>query len=249
VIVAAHPDDEVIGAGALLRYLPDVRIIHTTNGSPRNPADAMRSGFSTREEYAFARRREFECAMDIAGVPAKHTTCLGYTDQEAIYHLSEMCERLAEEFARLEPDVVLTQPYEGGHPDHDATAFAVDQSFGWSGKVFEMTSYHSCNGELITGTFLAGGDPVLVRDPGEQDLVLKQKMLGCFKSQQAVLRYFGVGPEQFRRAPKYDFTQPPHSGTLHYERLGWRMTGHRWRELAARCEWAPSQHLYQSSCR
>jgi LmbE family N-acetylglucosaminyl deacetylase len=185
--------------------------------------------------------------MTTAGVPPGSSTCLGYTDQEAIYHLDELCGRLAEEFARLEPDVVLTQPYEGGHPDHDATAFAVDRCFAWSGQVFEMTSYHSCEGELVTGTFLPGDEAVAIRDLSEQDASRKQKMLECFKSQQAVLKYFRMGPEQFRRAPKYDFTQPPHAGTLHYERLGWGMTGHRWRELAARCEWAHSQSMYQLS--
>jgi LmbE family N-acetylglucosaminyl deacetylase len=186
--------------------------------------------------------------MSIACVPAEHSICLGYTDQETIYHLDYLCGRLAEEIARLEPDVVLTQPYEGGHPDHDTTAFAVDRCFGWSGQVFEMTSYHSRDGDLATGKFLGGGDAGTERELGEQDAVRKQKMLACFKSQRAVLKYFRLVPEQFRRAPKYDFTQPPHTGTLHYERLGWGITGHRWRELAARCEWAPGQHIYQSSC-
>jgi LmbE family N-acetylglucosaminyl deacetylase len=187
--------------------------------------------------------------MKIAGVPAEHCTSLGYTDQEAIYHLDDMCDRLGQEFARLGPDVVLTQPYEGGHPDHDATAFAVDRCFGWSGQVFEMASYYSRNGELVTGEFLPGGDPGELRDLGEQEFRRKLEMLACFESQQPVLQYFRVGPERFRRAPKYDFGQPPHAGVLHYERLGWGMTGHRWRELAARCEWAPDSFVYQSPCR
>jgi hypothetical protein len=36
-----------------------------------------------------------------------------------------------------------------------------------------------------------------------------------------------------RAAPSYDFSQPPHAGQLWYECLGWRMTGTKWRELAA----------------
>jgi hypothetical protein len=34
--------------------------------------------------------------------------------------------------------------------------------------------------------------------------------------------------EWFREAPDYDFTQPPHQGELHYERLGWNITGELW---------------------
>jgi LmbE family N-acetylglucosaminyl deacetylase len=247
VIVAAHPDDEVIGAGALLPYLRDVRIIHTTNGSPRDLADAMRSGFVTRKEYAFARRREFECAVSIAGIHPTQCICLGYTDQEAVYHLDELCGRLRQEFARLDPDVVLTQPYEGGHPDHDATAFAVDRCFGWKGQVFEMTSYHSTGGEMITGAFLGGGDAGVAEALSKEDAARKQRMLACFKSQQAVLHYFPVVPEKFRRAPRYDFTQAPHAGALHYERLGWGITGHSWRELAGRCGWVAGEAMDQPS--
>ena len=46
VIVVAHPDDEVIGAGALLGHLRGVTILHVTDGSPRDPADALRAGLA-----------------------------------------------------------------------------------------------------------------------------------------------------------------------------------------------------------
>ena len=39
--------------------------------------------------------------------------------------------------------------------------------------------------------------------------------------------------ERFRLAPRYDFTQPPHAGDLHYEQFGWELTPQRWRSLAA----------------
>jgi hypothetical protein len=39
-------------------------------------------------------------------------------------------------------------------------------------------------------------------------------------------------PERFRPLVRYDFSRPPHRGSLYYEQLGWRMTGERWRELA-----------------
>jgi LmbE family N-acetylglucosaminyl deacetylase len=241
VIVAAHPDDEVIGAGILLASLKDIWIVHTTNGSPRDLADARRSGCSTQEDYANARRREFGCAMRLAGVPLEHSTCLNFTDQETMHHMAELCTRVAQELRHLSAEVVLTHPYEGGHPDHDSTAFAVHRCFRETGRLFEMTSYHSREGVLETGKFLPNGEPAAVRELRQADKLTKESMLACFQSQQPVLRDFPVVPEQFRPAPRYDFTKPPHAGTLHYERLPWGITGQRWRELAAECEHAVSR--------
>ena len=235
MIVAAHPDDEVIGAGALLGMLDDVWIIHTTNGSPRDLSDARRSGFSTQEEYAAARRREFHSAMQLAGVPADHAICLNFTDQESMLHMPDVCRLVAEEIGRLKPSIVLTQPYEGGHPDHDTAALAVHRCFANTGRLFEMTAYYWLNGLLETGKFLPNGEPGVTEELSEPDRTRKERMLACFRSQEATLQWFPVVPEQFRPAPDYDFTQPPHAGTLQYERLPWGITGQRWRELAAEC--------------
>jgi N-acetylglucosamine malate deacetylase 2 len=235
VIVAAHPDDEVIGAGGLLAHLHDVHVIHTTDGSPRDPSDALRSGYSTREQYAAARRAELARALRIAGVPEQNAVCLGFTDQETMHHLADLCRAVERELLRLRPDVVLTQPYEGGHPDHDSTAFAVQRCFPNREALYEMTSYHSLDGVLTTGRFLPNSDPGVVHELTPEDRTRKQRMLESFRSQASVLQYFPLVPERFRPAPRYDFTLPPHNGALHYERLPWGITGEAWRALAATC--------------
>jgi LmbE family N-acetylglucosaminyl deacetylase len=232
-IVVAHPDDEVIGCGGLLPSLREVTIIHTTDGSPQDLEDARRNGYRTRDEYATARRQELECALHLAGVSINRVVCLGFTDKETLHHLTELSRRLADALTELRPEVVLTQPYEGGHPDHDSTAFAVHRAF--PGQIMEMTAYHARGGALETGVFLQNGETPVVNVLGEQDAVRKQQMLACFTSQSAILQNFPVVPEQFRRAPRYDFTLPPHSGTLQYETFSWGITGARWRELAAEC--------------
>jgi hypothetical protein len=58
-------------------------------------------------------------------------------------------------------------------------------------------------------------------------------MLDCFVTQQRVVAGFKLEEERFRRAPVYDFSQPPHPGQLFYENFAWGITGLRWRERAA----------------
>ncbi len=51
LVVVAHPDDETIGAGALLARLRDVRVVHVTDGAPRDPQFFAQGFTGSREEY------------------------------------------------------------------------------------------------------------------------------------------------------------------------------------------------------
>ncbi len=104
--------------------------------------------------------------------------------------------------------------------------------------VVEMTSYHLRDGAMATGTFLPathGGERgVLTRVLSEPERALKRRLMGCYATQERVLRRFPIEVERVRRAPAYDFERPPHDGTLFYECFDWGMTGPRWRRLARR---------------
>ncbi|MDF2780993.1 MAG: LmbE family protein, partial [Geminicoccaceae bacterium] len=58
LIVAAHPDDEVIGASTLLMRIPELRLLHVTDGAPRDLRDAQAAGFAGWQDYAQARDTE-----------------------------------------------------------------------------------------------------------------------------------------------------------------------------------------------
>ncbi len=233
-LVAAHPDDETIGAGASLRLFDDLLLIHVTDGAPTDLNDARRAGFGTLAAYAAARRSELVAALH-AGQAHPRTLALDLPDQGASAEMTPLAFRLAALFAAHGTQVVITHPYEGGHPDHDATALGVHRAVRGTGiAILEMASYHAGeDGRLATGQFLpGGGEPVeILLPPQEQDR--KREMMACFATQRATLAWFGTQREAFRTAPDYDFTQPPHPGELNYERHDWGMTGAAWRHLAA----------------
>jgi LmbE family N-acetylglucosaminyl deacetylase len=46
LLIAAHPDDETVGAAILISQSPGIRVVHVTEGSPPDPADALAAGYS-----------------------------------------------------------------------------------------------------------------------------------------------------------------------------------------------------------
>jgi LmbE family N-acetylglucosaminyl deacetylase len=235
MVVAAHPDDETIGLGGSLARLSSPVIVHATDGSPPDPADARAAGFSTRDEYARARRDELLCALALAGISADRTRELGIPDQGAALRMGEIAARLRELFDEHRPALVFTHAYEGGHPDHDATAFAVHAACRMAAdppSIVEFTSYHDRGGAMESGRFLPGGTEAVEVPLDAAARRLKRAMFDCFATQRRVLGNFSIDVERFRKAPEYDFTLPPHAGTLYYERFEWGMTGERFRALA-----------------
>lgn len=241
-VIVAHPDDEAIGAGILLAEIPDAVVVHVTDGAPRSSATVRRRGFKTREAYAEARRAEVVNALQLVGLPEDRIRCLGFVDGEATLRLVELCHDVIDLLLELEPEVVLTHPYEGGHTDHDATAFAVHLACGIlrregvaSPIILELTSYHQRNGKRVRSAFLPRkGVPERALDLDNDAQLLKARMFEAFVSQRDCLRDFPLQAERFRVAPRYDFTQPPHEGTLDYERFCATICGDEWRARASR---------------
>jgi LmbE family N-acetylglucosaminyl deacetylase len=237
LVLAAHPDDETIGASWLLASCPDAVVVHATDGAPRDPRLWSTPGV-TWESYAARRVEERRRALAIAGVSADRQIALELLDQELVRALVPFARALAKIFAARAPAWVVTHPYEGGHPDHDACAFAAAAAIALTRAdarplLVEMASYHRFEGRLRTGELLeAQGLPITTLTLTEPERARKRLMLACYESQAGVLADFGVDVERHRRAPRYDFTRPPHAGARHYETLGWPIDAERWCALA-----------------
>ena len=156
---------------------------------------------------------------------------LGIPDQDAVLHLPTLTQTLAALFRSHAIDAVLTHAYEGGHPDHDATALAVHRAAAGI-PVYEFAGYHAASGHTVMQHFLPGPPETAIALP-PADAARKRAMLACFRTQTEILSRFDPTTERLRPAPEYDFTRPPHPGPLNYEAWGWDLTGTRWRALAS----------------
>lgn len=239
LIVAAHPDDEVASAGTVIRYAEDLYIIHTTDGAPKDLKYAKAASFRTRGEYARARRQELLSALRLARIPKERAMEAGFVDQEASFNLFALTVKLKEMISAVSPGVVFTLPYEGGHPDHDSTAFAVHAALRLIERetddepfLVEYASYHA-NGTMFAAMeFLPAETETVTVVLTEEERAAKESMINCFATQCGVLKAFPRASERYRRAPLYDFTSPPHKGKLYYENFDWGITGADWREKA-----------------
>ncbi len=240
LIIAPHQDDETIGAGIWMhRKGEGLNILHLTDGSPADMADATACGFKSRSDYAAARRKELHKALSPLHLSDEQYHEFGFVDKELYINLAALITRIKVILAEIRPLLVLSPAYEGGHPDHDSAAFAIAVARYQARENFvhrEYRLYHaSPNGQMDTASFLpakTGPTEILRFSPEEREL--KAQMVGCFTTQAKMLRQFESSDEQFRDAQSYDFDRPPHEGALLYERWGWGISGADWRRQAAK---------------
>lgn len=119
VVVAPHPDDEVLGVGGLMRRLvrdgASVRVVAVTDGDAARPP----AGWSA-QRLGVARTLEATAACAELGVPAPRRLVL--PDGRVAAHEDALADALAE---LLGPRTVCLATWRhDGHPDHEATGRA-----------------------------------------------------------------------------------------------------------------------------
>lgn len=216
LVVAAHPDDETIGAGVLMARTRcrggEVRVVVVNTGIA-----AWRAG---DHAALFAQRRaQTLAALALAGVTPDCVTFLGIPDLRTGERFSEILERLHAEIREFRPDAVAVSAWEGAHPDHDLShyAVAVATERGTAVPVWEFPEYN--RRYLGTGRagFLQEDWPFVDLGLTPEETELRRAMMACFPSEGAFVRRFGDQPELLRPLPRYDYRLPP--DVLPYQKL------------------------------
>jgi LmbE family N-acetylglucosaminyl deacetylase len=138
VIVAAHPDDEVLGAGGLISMLAaaDVRLrlVAVTDG------ERSHHGHASPAPLARRRTAETEAALRALGVRAAEVIRLGLPDSGLVDRGDELATALAPLVAGF--DLCLS-PWDGDlHPDHEAAGRAARGAASAAFYCFPVWMWH-----------------------------------------------------------------------------------------------------------
>jgi LmbE family N-acetylglucosaminyl deacetylase len=116
LVVAPHPDDEVLGCSSVL-YGSSVTVVHVTDGVPPWTAGAERERLETQ--------RGAESSDAWAALSSRvHRIQLGFPDLTAWQAVPDVADSLATAITVVEPEEVYLPAYQAGHPDHDASCLA-----------------------------------------------------------------------------------------------------------------------------
>jgi LmbE family N-acetylglucosaminyl deacetylase/glycosyltransferase involved in cell wall biosynthesis len=193
LVLAAHPDDEVLGAGGTLALSAEtseaIQIWIATDGGRQEGGDGG--------DYA-ARRREESCrAAEIlgSGVPVFGA----FPDRELSERPAELADRIGQLIAEFRPDLVFSPSPVEIHPDHRALAEAAYEKLSSSRPTdadhslygFLRLAFYEISHPLLPDT--------LVDISGTAGR--KEQALAAFSSQQSVRDYAGAigGLNAYRR--------------------------------------------------
>lgn len=180
VIVAPHPDDEVLACGGLLQQLAaramPVLIVAVTDGEASHPGSAT----WTRARLQSVRPDETMAALALLGLPDVPVLRLQLPDGGVAPREAELARALGE-FVTAD-DLVLTTWRHDGHPDHEATARACASAAGACGaKLVEapIWGWHWSRPGDTAMPFAQARRLML----DETALARKRAALACFESQ------------------------------------------------------------------
>lgn len=182
VIVAPHPDDELLACGGLLQLLAqqhsETLIVAVTDGDASHPDSPLWSPQRLRRERPLETRQ----ALRTLGLASLDVMRLGLPDGHVASHVTQLREALGQVLRA--GDVVFATWQLDGHPDHEAV-----------GRI--VASAAAANGAMLVETPVWGwhwAEPGDLRMPwpracrlmlSDEQLQRKRDAVDCYHSQLA----------------------------------------------------------------
>lgn len=191
MVVAPHPDDEVLTCGALLHLLAArgqaVLVVAVTDGEASHPG----SPAWPPERLRQARQSETLAALACLGIAPHHVQRLGLPDGGVSAAEALLARRLG---ALVRPgDVVITTWRHDGHPDHEATARACAAAVAAAGARLLQAPVWGWHWSAPGDGAMPLARACRLALPGEA-LARKRRALGCFTSQIEADASSGAAP-------------------------------------------------------
>jgi LmbE family N-acetylglucosaminyl deacetylase len=208
VVIAPHPDDETLGAGATIMRKVEagaaVHVVVATDGSKSPVGDPV--------AVTARRSAELATACALLGLSSADVTRLPFVDAELRPDDDTLVTAIAEVVTALRPDEVLVTDETDPHPDHAALGAATRAALAGTG--IRLLSYPVWQFERpahLVRQLRRAGRPELVRTDRFQ--ARKRQAVGAYASQLAArdddpegikpsyLRNFGGAYEMFFPVP------------------------------------------------
>lgn len=209
LVFAAHPDDEVLGLGlTLTRHRSNgdrVTVVFTTNGAGGN----WKESNAVKRAVAATRFTEACDALAIIGIDSAEIICLGFPDGGLHRYIPQASADIATLLRAIVPHTIYVHALEGGHRDHDVTAFIVQEVsarlriepvFEWAEYNIEVPGGHPISDARFASDPYVPDFECAPTPFDQSELASKQQMLAKYASQSVSLRYYPFRGEILRRA-------------------------------------------------
>tara|TARA_Y100000994_G_scaffold126251_1_gene103627 strand:- start:191 stop:940 length:750 start_codon:yes stop_codon:yes gene_type:complete len=218
LLIAPHPDDEIVGSYIVIKKIlkkKKIVIFFLTNGV----IDKNSLWFWERKNHkkkVKIRKNEMKNSMNFLGIKKF------YLQDIATRSLKENIEKTFKKILQIKKkhkiDSIFCPAYEGGHQDHDVANFICSR-FKKKCKIYEFSEYNYFKKKINNNYFLNSTKKNKVIFLTDSEKNEKKKLLKIYKSESQNLNYVSLEKESYREIFDYDYSSPPHEGTLFYKRF------------------------------
>ncbi len=221
LLLVPHPDDEVVACAAAIgraqQQGAEIFACYLTHGCiARETLWPWQR--KHHDQYVATRCTEAEHVAALLNI-----TPVGWSSRPARHlwqNLPVIHEEVKQTIVTHNIDQFWVPAYEGGNADHDGLN-ALAQKFTKSVSILEFAEYNFYQGRTHSQAFPYpnGTEHILTLTP--EECAKKRTALKLYASERSNLNYVDVTREAFRPLAQYNYSQPPHPGTLWYARFQW----------------------------